>query len=121
LCLLFFSPLVTSNAYLLEPFFAQLLGYMLGLDKLPGLMTAVGTVFAIAGIMNIDKGSKERLADRKKMLVIKADPLHSTNGDFDGGLLNNTFGDNIGMNSVIYGNDSRVQMSDLNISHLSGR
>lgn len=32
LCLLFYSPLVTSNAYLLEPFFAQSLGYGLGLD-----------------------------------------------------------------------------------------
>ena len=51
LCLLFFSPLVTSNAYLLEPFFAQLLGFLLGLDKLPGLMTGIGTLFAIAGIM----------------------------------------------------------------------
>lgn len=27
LCLLFFSPLVTSNAFLVEPFFAQIIGY----------------------------------------------------------------------------------------------
>ena len=60
LCLLFYSPLVTSNAYLLEPFFAQSLGYMLGLDSLPGIMTAVGTIFAIFGIAFIDRGSRER-------------------------------------------------------------
>ena len=60
LCLLFYSPLVTSNAYLLEPFFAQSLGYFLGLDKLPGLMTLVGTIFAVFGIMHIDKGARAR-------------------------------------------------------------
>jgi hypothetical protein len=60
LSLLFYSPLVTCNAYLIEPLIAQTLGYLAGLDKLPGLMTAVGTVFAIYGIMYIDKGSRER-------------------------------------------------------------
>ena len=63
LCLLFFSPLVTSNAYLVEPFFAQLLGYMFGLDKMPGMLTALGTLFAIFGIAFIDRGSKRRLKD----------------------------------------------------------
>ena len=61
LCLLFYSPLVTSNAYLVEPFFAQILGYMFGLDKLPGYLTGLGTLFAIFGIAFIDKGSKKRL------------------------------------------------------------
>ena len=60
LCLLFYSPLVTSNAYLVEPFFAQLLGFGLGLDRLPGLMTAFGTLFAVAGIGYIDSGSRDR-------------------------------------------------------------
>ena len=63
LCLLFYSPLVTSNAYLVEPFFAQLLGYVFGLDKMPGFMTALGTLFAIFGIAFIDRGSKRRLKD----------------------------------------------------------
>lgn len=61
LSLLFYSPLVTCNAYLIEPLLAQTLGYLLGLDKLPGFMTAIGTVFAIYGIMYIDKGSRERM------------------------------------------------------------
>lgn len=60
LCLLFYSPLVTSNAYLLEPFFAQMLGFWLGLDKLPGAMTGIGTLFAILGIAFIDSGSRDR-------------------------------------------------------------
>jgi len=60
LCLLFYSPLVTSNAYLLEPFFAQLLGFGLGLDKLPGIATAIGTLFAVLGIGFIDAGSRDR-------------------------------------------------------------
>jgi len=58
--LLFYSPLVTCNAYLIEPFIAQTLGYVLGLDALPGFMTAVGTIFAIFGIMYIDRGARER-------------------------------------------------------------
>lgn len=60
LVLLFYSALVTSNAYLIEPFFAQVLGYMLGLDMMPGLMTLIGTVFAVFGIMYIDKGARLR-------------------------------------------------------------
>ena len=62
LCLLFYSPLVTSNAYLLEPFFAQMLGFGLGLDQLPGAMTGIGTLFAILGIAFIDSGSRDRTA-----------------------------------------------------------
>jgi hypothetical protein len=52
--LLFYSPVVTCNAYLIEPLIAQTFGYIVGLDGLPGILTAIGTVFAIYGIMNID-------------------------------------------------------------------
>ena len=61
LSLLFFSPLVSSSAYLLEPIFAQGLGYAVGLDLLPGFMTILGSIFAIYGIMYIDRGSRERV------------------------------------------------------------
>lgn len=60
LCLLFFSPLIVSNAFLLEPFVAQTLGYIFGLDNLPGLLTILGTLAAVGGILFIDKGSRER-------------------------------------------------------------
>jgi len=62
LTLIFFSPLVTSNAYLIEPFIAQLLGYSLGLDLMPGIMTLVGTLCALAGIVFIAQGDKQRSA-----------------------------------------------------------
>ena len=68
LCLLFYSPLVTSNAYLVEPFFAQILGYIFGLDQLPGWFTALGTLFAIFGIAFIDKGSRKRLKSQSSKL-----------------------------------------------------
>lgn len=54
LCLLFYSPMVVTNAYLLEPIVAQLLGYYLGIDKLPGYMTVVGTIITLLGIIIID-------------------------------------------------------------------
>jgi len=62
LSLLFYTPLVTCYAYLVEPFLAQALGYLCGLDQLPGVMTAAGTVLAICGIMYLEKGSRERKA-----------------------------------------------------------
>ena len=60
LCLLFYSPVVTSNSYLIEPFIAQALGYAWGIDAMPGLLTLLGTILAIAGIMFLQKGNNER-------------------------------------------------------------
>ena len=50
LCLLFYSPLVVSNSYMLEPFIAQLLGYAIGLDKFPGIFTFIGAIITLYGI-----------------------------------------------------------------------
>jgi uncharacterized membrane protein len=63
LSLLFFSPLVCSSVHLLEAIIAQALGYSLGLDQLPGIMTAVGSLFAIIGILYIENGTRERVND----------------------------------------------------------
>ena len=52
--------MVTSNSYLIEPFIAQALGYTLGIDAMPGLLTLLGTILAIAGIMYLQKGNNER-------------------------------------------------------------
>lgn len=87
LSLLFFTPLVTCNAYLIEPIIAQTLGYAFGLDSMPGSMTAVGTLFAIFGIFQIEKGSKARLRDTDEK----------------------------------YNDERDSSISDLNMSHLSGR
>ena len=60
LCLLWYSPVVTSNSYLIEPFIAQALGCAIGIDEMPGLLTLLGTVLAIVGIMYLQKGNNER-------------------------------------------------------------
>jgi hypothetical protein len=44
----FFSPLICMNAYLLEPFFAQILGYLFGIDLMPSGFTALGTIVIFA-------------------------------------------------------------------------
>ena len=60
ICLLFYSPVVTANSYLLEPFIAQALGYFLGLDSIPGLLTFLGTLLTVVGIFALQKGAKDR-------------------------------------------------------------
>jgi hypothetical protein len=57
LSLYFFNPLFVSNAFLLEPFVAQALGFAAGLDQMPGILTLVGTVLAISGLVFFYKGS----------------------------------------------------------------
>jgi hypothetical protein len=75
LCLLFFSPLVTSNAFLVEPFFAQVVGYLMGLDKMPGLVTFLATISAITGIYYIEKGSRQRVREKRDASEVKEEPL----------------------------------------------
>ena len=57
-CLKFYTPLVVSNAYLVEPFLAQLLGYYLGFDKCPGVLTVFGSVMTVVGIIFIERASQ---------------------------------------------------------------
>lgn len=38
-------------------------GYIIGLDKLPGIISVVGTGCALAGIMYIDRGARKRDVD----------------------------------------------------------
>jgi len=59
-CLLFFSPLVVSSSFLLEPLVAQVLGSALGIDKTPGPLTILGTLIIIFGISWIDKTMREK-------------------------------------------------------------
>ena len=58
MCLLFFSPLVVSNAYLIEPLIAQILSYSLGIDDCPGPLTFLGGFVIVIGIMLIDKANR---------------------------------------------------------------
>ena len=50
---LFFSPVILSSVILLEPFLAQLIGYGLEIDQMPGWMTWIGTIMVILGILAI--------------------------------------------------------------------
>ena len=61
-CLLFFSPLVVSSSFLLEPLVAQVLGSVMGIDKTPGPLTIFGTLIIIFGISWIDKTMREKRA-----------------------------------------------------------
>lgn len=108
LCLLFYSPLVTSNAYLLEPFFAQMLGFGLGLDQLPGICTALGTLAAVGGIAFIDSGSRDRTA-----ITEKGDEKLNQNDNVDAS------GFPIELSQ--FNQSGMMSMSGLNISYFSGR
>ena len=57
--LLFYSPLVVSNAFLIEPLVAQLLGFYFGFDDFPGIMTFIGAIFTITGLIFIDRASRK--------------------------------------------------------------
>lgn len=54
---LFFSPLVVANVFLLEPVVAQIIGFVLGLDKMPGILTFFGISLAMIGVLFFYKGS----------------------------------------------------------------
>ena len=64
MCLLFYSPLVVSNAYLIEPLIAQMMSYSLGIDNCPGPLTFVGGIFVVIGIMLIDKANRIKTGNK---------------------------------------------------------
>lgn len=66
LCFKVFSPIVVSSAMLVQPFFAQTWGYMLGIDKLPGTITVAATLTTICGIYFIEAGGKKRSSEEQE-------------------------------------------------------
>ena len=50
ICLLFYSPVVISAVYLVEPTVSQMFGYWLGIDAFPGWMTWLGAALVLVGI-----------------------------------------------------------------------
>lgn len=54
-CLKFFSPVVVANAYLIEPIVAESLGYIMGIDQFPGILTILGSTIMLIGVILIDK------------------------------------------------------------------
>lgn len=55
----YFTPLVISSAYLMEPIIAQTLGCMFEIDKIPGWLTVLGGLVTLAGILAITIGGYE--------------------------------------------------------------
>jgi len=45
------------SAYLLEPFVAQIMGCLFGIDLVPGIITIVGIVLLTMALMMINKGT----------------------------------------------------------------
>jgi hypothetical protein len=63
--LIFFSPIVCSNSLLLEPFFAQTLGCLMGIDNYPGILTVIGTVVVLVGVFELEQGNRKRTDVRR--------------------------------------------------------
>ena len=63
LSLIFFSPVIVSASFLLEPFIGQLVGYWTGIDHFPGWATWVGTTVACLGVLFIQKADRQRKND----------------------------------------------------------
>jgi hypothetical protein len=54
----YFSPLVIGTAVLLEPIGSQIIGCLMGLDKVPGAMTFLGTLGTLVGLYFVTKGGQ---------------------------------------------------------------
>lgn len=58
MCFKHFSPIVIGTAVLFEPIGAQIVGCVIGIDKLPGIITFIGTFVTTIGLYLITKGSQ---------------------------------------------------------------
>lgn len=82
ICLLFFSPLVCTNAFLLQPYVAQILGYAFGIDSFPGFLTILGTLMTGVGIYCIDRGSRVKIMlKNKNYYSIMSDDMYASSFD----------------------------------------
>ena len=52
----YYSPLVIGTAVLFEPIGSQIIGCLLGLDKIPGALTFIGTFVTLIGLYFVAKG-----------------------------------------------------------------
>lgn len=52
----YFSPLVIGTAVLFEPIGSQIIGCIIGLDKIPGFLTFLGTLVTMGGLFFVAKG-----------------------------------------------------------------
>ena len=69
LSLVFFSPLVVSNAFLIEPVVAQFSGYLFNIDQMPGFLTVLGGVVTLSGVYIIGMASQKRDQNLKQEMI----------------------------------------------------
>jgi drug/metabolite transporter (DMT)-like permease len=65
LAMQFYSPLICMNAYLLEPFFAQILGCIFGVDLIPSAFTVLGTLTIFGATIMVQKGTQEMVSEHR--------------------------------------------------------
>ena len=59
LALKYFQPHIVGNAFVIEPFLGQFLGWITHQDQVPGILTFIGGIIIILAIMIVAKGSNE--------------------------------------------------------------
>lgn len=64
----FFSPMTCLSAQLLEPFCAQILAVIFGIDKVPGVVTIVGVVAVTFATVAVNRGGAAMLKEKKRTI-----------------------------------------------------
>lgn len=64
------SPIVLCTALLFTPFIGQAYGVMLGLDRLPGVLTFLGTFISMFGLYYVSIGGRKKAEITKKLWVL---------------------------------------------------
>ena len=59
LALNYFQPHIVGNAFVLEPFLGQFLGWITHQDQIPGILTFIGGLIIIPAILVVAKGSNQ--------------------------------------------------------------
>ena len=61
------SPLVLCTALLFTPFIGQAYGCILGLDRMPGILTIIGTLISMFGLYYVSMGGRKKAQITKKL------------------------------------------------------
>ena len=69
----FYSPMACMNAYLLEPFFAQILGCAFGVDKRPGFLTIAGVIAIAVATVMVNKGTNTMINGKLRAMPVIED------------------------------------------------
>lgn len=73
-------PEIMGTLFLLEPFSGQIMSVLFGLDEIPGIFTALGTIVITMGIYVTAKGSTKR--EMEEQCETQLEGLELSNGSF---------------------------------------